>query len=58
MYLNPIQEAVPIKDLLITMCDRKKAFVYEIDAEKDFFKDILRHEDKLICQNLYFQHYS
>jgi hypothetical protein len=49
MYLNPIKESVPIKDLFITMCNRKKAFVFEINPEKDFFKDILRHEDKLIC---------
>jgi hypothetical protein len=24
----------------------------------EFFKEILRHEDKLTCQNIYFSHYS
>lgn len=40
------------------MCGKKKAFVYEIDKEKDFIKDISKHEDKLTCQNTYFTHYS
>ena len=38
---------------------RQKAFAYIIDTEKgEFYKDISRHEDKLTCQNAYFQHYS
>ena len=58
MYLNSIEEAITIKDLLMPMCGQKKAFVYEIDQTKDFYKEIVRHEDKLNCQNLYFKHYS
>mgnify|MGYP001806714148 CR=1 FL=1 len=49
MYLNPIKESIPMKDLFITMSGRKKAFVFEMNPEQDFFKDIMRHEDKLIC---------
>jgi hypothetical protein len=58
MYLNSIEEAITIKDLIMPMCNHKKAFVYEIDPTKDFFREIHRHEDKLSCQNLYFKHYS
>ena len=58
MYLNTIEESISIKDILMPMCNRKKAFVYLIDRSKDFVKDIDRHEDKLACQNIYFQHYS
>ena len=31
------------------MCNKKKAFIYEIDWTKDFVKEIGRHEDKLTC---------
>jgi hypothetical protein len=58
MYLNSIKESVTIKDIFMPMCGKRKAFIFEIDRTKDFFKEILRHEDKLSCQNLYFQHYS
>ena len=58
MYLNTIEESISIKDLMMPMCNKKKAFVYELDWTKDFIKDVLRHEDKLKCQNMYFQHYS
>lgn len=40
------------------MCNKKKAFVYEIDESRDFVREISRHEDKLISQNIYFQHYQ
>ena len=41
------------------MCSSgKKAFVFEIDWTKDFVKEITRHEEKLTCQNIYFQHYA
>jgi hypothetical protein len=33
----------------MNMCNKKKAFVYELDWEKDFVKIIQRHEDKLVC---------
>ena len=49
MYLNSIEEAITIKDLLMPMCGQKKVFVYEIDETKDFYKEIVRHEDKLNC---------
>ncbi len=42
----------------MNMCNKKKAFVYELDWEKDFVKIIQRHEDKLLCQSMYFAHYS
>lgn len=40
------------------LCSKKKVFIYEIDKKKDFFKEVIRHEDKLQCQNLYFMHYK
>jgi len=49
MYLNSIEEAITIKDLLMQLCNKNKAFVYEIDPTKDFYHEILRHEDKLRC---------
>ncbi len=58
MYLNTIEEAITIKDLLMQLCNKRKAFVYEIDPLQDFYREIVRHEDKLNCQNLYFKHYS
>jgi len=58
MYLNSIEEAITVKDLLMPMCGQRKAFVYEIDRSRDFFKEIVRHEDKLYCQSLYFKHYN
>lgn len=57
MYLNSIEESITMKDLLTPMCGKRKAFVYVIDKEKDFIRDIQRHEDKLLCQNIYFSHY-
>lgn len=49
MYLNSIEESITIKDIFMPMCGKKKAFVFEIDKTKDFFKEIMRHEDKLSC---------
>jgi hypothetical protein len=33
----------------MAICGKKKAFIYEIDKKKDFWKEIIRHEDKLNC---------
>lgn len=49
MYLNSIEEAITIKDLLMQLCNKRKAFVYEIDPLVDFYREIVRHEDKLNC---------
>jgi hypothetical protein len=49
MYLNTIEESISIKDLLMPMCNQKKAYVYEIDWNTDFVRDLKRHEDKLNC---------
>ena len=49
MYLNSIEEAITIRDLFMPMCSKKKAFIYELDKTKDFYKDVIRHEDKLSC---------
>ena len=49
MYLNSIEEAITIKDLFTAMCSKRKVFVYQIDKEVDFFKDLQNHEDKLTC---------
>lgn len=39
-YNKQIDEQLTIKDLLMNMCNKKKAFVYELDWEKDFVKII------------------
>ena len=50
-----------MRDVIMLMCSRgpQKVFAYVIDPKKgEFFKEITRHEDKLTCQNIYFQYYS
>ena len=42
MYLNSIEEAITIRDLFMPMCSKKKAFIYELDKTKDFYKDVIR----------------
>lgn len=50
-----------MRDLIMILCARgpQKVFTFIIDPMKGhFFKEISRHEDKLTCQNIYFQHYA
>eukprot|EP00347_Sterkiella_histriomuscorum_P012773 403367277 len=47
-----------MKDLFMPMCSKKKIFIFEMDKTKEFFKQLNRHEEKLSCQNMYFQHYK
>jgi len=58
MYLNPQQESITFKDLMIPLCARQKAFVYEIDWHVDFFKDVVSHSDRLDCSSIYLKHYA
>ena len=44
-----IDEAISLKDILMPMCSKKKAYVYEMDMATDFVRDLSRHEDKLTC---------
>ena len=37
---------------------KKRAYVYEIDPKTDFVKRINRHQDKIISQASYFNHYQ
>jgi hypothetical protein len=46
-----------MRDILMFLMARgkQKAFAFVIDPKKgQFFREILRHEDKLTCQNIYF----
>ena len=53
-YINFFQMNISLKDLLLPIMGKKKAFVYHIDLRQDFLKQITRHEDKLVCQLLYY----
>ncbi|CDW73894.1 adp-glucose pyrophosphorylase family protein [Stylonychia lemnae] len=57
-YLNSMESSLTVKELFMALCGKKKAYIYEIDKSKDFIQEIIRHEDKLSCQNMYFLHYS
>jgi len=37
---------------------KKKAFVYKLDFNEDFYLTIRRHEDKLLAQLYYFDYYA
>lgn len=56
--MNLIQKTIPMKDLFMSICSKNIAFVYVIDKKEDFFHTILRHEDKLSSQYMYFNYYS
>ena len=37
---------------------KKKAFIYKLNFQQDFYQTIERHEDKLLAQVVYFDYYS
>ena len=37
---------------------KKKAFIYKLNFNEDFYQTIERHEDKLLAQLFYFDYYS
>ena len=47
--------AISMKDVILsaTIHNQSKAFVYQMERD-DFLKMITRHEDKLVCQQMYF----
>ena len=57
-YINAAHLQISMKNILLPILGTKKAFVYALDSDQDFYKTITRHEDKLWCQHLYFDYYS
>jgi len=49
-YVNATQLQISIKDILLPILGQKKAFVYKLDFNEDFYLTIERHEDKLLAQ--------
>ena len=47
-----------MKNILLPILGTKKAFVYKLNFNEDFYKTIIRHEDKLFCQHFYFNYYA
>ena len=48
-YVNAAQLQIGIKDILLPILGKKKAFVYKLDFNEDFYLTIRRHEDKLLA---------
>lgn len=56
-FIKQVQESVPFSEIINKMINQKKAMLFTLDWNEDFYRDLNTHEDIIMCQETYLEYY-